>query len=241
LIDQRNSFYIATDFVIDGSVLIRSGFETATGPDMAHLQSQRGGESKPVLSGTSLGGVIRAQATRITRTMHKDKDGAVAEQFIDHLFGISRKDKGENFNRASRVIVSESVINGGRELVQNRVKIDRFTGGAFESALFAQQPHFGGKTQIRLELLNPSDAEIGLLLLILKDLWTGYTPVGGEASVGRGRLRGLTATLEHKKPDTGEPARWNIEARKDGNGLALSDNAAALQTYVTAFVQEMGG
>ena len=42
-------------------------------------------------------------------------------------------------------------------------------------------------------------AEIGLLLLVLKDLWTGDLPIGGESSVGRGRLRGKEATLSLKE------------------------------------------
>lgn len=239
LADRRDSFHMTTDFVIDGSVLIRSGFETEKGPDMAHLESRRGSKNVPVLSGTSLGGVIRAQAARIARTMNPDP--GTAERFIKNMFGISEKDKdGQKFNRASRVLVSESTIEGGAKLVQSRVKIDRFTGGAFESALFAQQPVFGGETQLRLELTQPKAAEIGLLLLVLKDLWTGYTPIGGEASVGRGRLRGIKAILEHKKAGEPQPAIWEIQAQENG-GLVLDDKAAELETYVAEFVKEMGG
>ena len=31
------------------------------------------------------------------------------------------------------------------------------------------------------------EAQAGLLLLVLKDLWSGDLPLGGESSVGRGR------------------------------------------------------
>jgi len=37
----------------------------------------------------------------------------------------------------------------------------------------------------------------GLLLLLLRDLWTGDLPLGGESSVGRGRLKGRSATLAY--------------------------------------------
>ena len=47
-----------------------------------------------------------------------------------------------------------------------------------------------------LHLRQPEDAEIGLLLLLLKDLWTGDLTVGSESSVGRGRLQGISATLK---------------------------------------------
>jgi hypothetical protein len=47
---------------------------------------------------------------------------------------------------------------------------------------------------MRLELRNPEEGEIGLLLLLVKDLLTGDLPVGGTASVGRGVFTGR-ATL----------------------------------------------
>ena len=63
--------------------------------------------------------------------------------------------------------------------VQDRVKIDRFTGGAFETALFNQEPVFAvDDTQIKVifefRYGNNDDtliasAQIGLLLLVLKD------------------------------------------------------------------------
>ncbi len=101
--------------------------------------------------------------------------------------------------QSSRVITEESVVEGGRDLVQSRVKIDRFTGGAFPAALFSEQPVFGGAgttLKLNLTLRNPEPAEIGLLLLVLKDLWTGDLPLGGESSVGRGRLQGTRSHLD---------------------------------------------
>jgi hypothetical protein len=153
----------------------------------------------------------------------------------------------------SRVLVQEHVIEAGRDLVQNRVKIDRFTGGAYPTALFSEQPVFGGDgTTVRLELelrthasdLTRRDAEIGLLLLVLKDLWTGDLPIGGESGVGRGRLRGETATLVLHSP--GEAAQsWTLEravAEQAAAGDALADpryrlKAAPqdLEPFVTAF------
>jgi hypothetical protein len=45
-----------------------------------------------------------------------------------------------------------------------------------------------------MELRNPQEGEIGLFLLLLKDVLSGDLPVGGTASVGRGVLTGQ-ATL----------------------------------------------
>jgi hypothetical protein len=118
--------------------------------------------------------------------------------------------------------------------VVTRVKIDRFTGGAFESALFTEQPAVGKpETRVTLDLTlrNPANAEVGLLLLLLKDLWTGDLPIGGESGVGRGRLKGITATL---KTPAGE---WTFQQK--GDHLIVPPKAETLETWVDEFNQAM--
>lgn len=224
--DQRQQFELDATFKIDGSVLIRSGFESDFAPDMAHLESKRRGGMVPVLSGTSLAGVIRGQALRIARTVGGDE--LRATQFINNLFGFMSESDAQK--AASRVTVKETEIVGGKRLVQNRVAIDRFTGGALESALFSEQPVFGGQANLKLIIKNPTEAEMGLLLLILKDLWTGFVPIGGEASVGRGRLKGERATIKYTDNC------WELDASRPA---FVNENATKLEDYVKAFASEM--
>ena len=54
---------------------------------MVHLVSNRDGEVKPVLSGTSLAGAMRARALRIAKTVRSDAD---AEKLVDAVFGPSK-------------------------------------------------------------------------------------------------------------------------------------------------------
>lgn len=49
--------------------------------------------------------------------------------------------------------------------------------------------------EIVLEIINPKKEEIGLILLNLKDLFTGDIALGGEKSVGRGRFEGEAIQL----------------------------------------------
>lgn len=241
-------FRLEATFAIDGSVLIRHGFEAESGPDVMHLTTRRDGrDNVPVMSGTSLAGVIRGQALRIARTVAgQNRDHANA--FIDNMFGgmqqprpgMTPRERRELKKRASRVTVDESVITGHTDLVQTRVKIDRFTGGAFESALFTEQPAFGGTFTLCLSLREPTNAEVGLLLLVLKDLWTGFLPVGGGSSVGRGRLKGKEATIHY------DGDRWALAPAGDsGDSLKVtSANGAAVTTlndYVKSFTRAMGG
>lgn len=245
LVDNRQQFSVTATLEIDGSLLIRSSFEEINGPDMVHLKSWREGaeDPVPVVSGTSLAGILRAQAFRIACTIGNEQK---ATQLVDNLFGYMAKpeDAGE-VRQVSRVSVEETAITGAyRELVHTRVAIDRFTGGALESALFTEQPLFGGEVTVSFVVKKaPADndrqqfnAEIGLLLLVLKDLWTGFVPIGGEASVGRGRLRGRTASLF----DTTSQQRWEIKAAK--NGLSVSEgDPALLENYIKVFTDRVEG
>ena len=72
------------------------------------------------------------------------------------------------------------------------------------------------------------------MLLLLKDLWTGDLHIGGESSVGRGRLRGHKATLHY----AGEA--WVIEDAGN-NALHLPPNHRKLQDFVDALQRQLKG
>ncbi|RIK14879.1 MAG: hypothetical protein DCC52_19235 [Chloroflexi bacterium] len=143
---------------------------------------------------------------------------------VDGLFGSDmeeiekRRKHGEDAKaKASRLRVSEQMIeNAVTNLVQNRVSIDRFTGGALETALFNQQPAFGdGATTLRMKLVvqNPKHGEIGLLLLLLKDLWTGDLPLGYVGNQGKNC---------GQKERLGTTCRYENAERLGGGGEGMS-------------------
>ncbi|WP_339384873.1 RAMP superfamily CRISPR-associated protein [Tychonema sp. LEGE 06208] len=240
--DKRDRFLIHAEFKLVGSLLIRSGQDsTGRAPDVVHLKSHRPNESESqsVLSGTSLAGVLRHRAERIVKTLGS------CSPIVDNLFGFVIGKQSQ----ASRLVVHEKVIKDATDLVQNRIAIDRFTGGAYHGALFDEQPIFGGdetRVCIELELRNPNEYEIGLLLLLLKDLWTSDLPVGGESSIGRGRLKGIKADLIHHHPQN--PQQWEIfeengtlhiidKADKGGSGESVRDT---LERFVKALLAHLG-
>jgi CRISPR/Cas system CSM-associated protein Csm3 (group 7 of RAMP superfamily) len=185
-----------------------------------------------ILSGTSLAGVLRHRAERIVNTLEKPTT------IIDEIFGPDFSNDKTKEAKASRLIVHESIINDTTDLVQTRIAIDRFTGGAYHGALFQEQPIFASeKTELKLEieLRNPEPHEIGLLLLLLKDLWTEDLPVGGSSSVGRGRLQGKEATLIWSK----EQKSWTIsQPNLKENSLRITDrDRQDLENYVNQLVK----
>lgn len=245
LADQRRRFRLEAELALDGSLLIRSGGPAAhIGADAVHLHSwspefgpDGEGVQLPVISGTSLAGALRARALKIVNTIV----GADAprHEVIETLFGPHLAE-GKTLARASKVRVEERFIDGGRrDLVQNRIRIDRFTGGVVHGGLFNEQPVFsagaGQDTSTRtkiclcLEVENPERHEIGLLLLVLKDLWTGDLPIGGESSIGRGRLRGLTADLTMITPAGNQC--WRLEGDGWGN-VSVPAGADQLEEFV---------
>lgn len=247
--DQREFFHISATFLLDGSLLIRSGSgQDDWGPDMVHLHArQANGTRKPILSGTSLAGALRARALKIANTLDTSHNSTRSEVLVDAMFGADmdkvqkRRQQGDTdaTSFASRVMVTETVMqNVKTDLVQNRISIDRFTGGARETALFSEQPAFGGNdtnVTIDLRLVNPKDHEIGLLLLLLKDLWTGDLPLGGESSVGRGRLKGERAILTHQSD--GSSRTWEIITT--GQGVTVNGDRDALERFVTALNEHL--
>jgi CRISPR/Cas system CSM-associated protein Csm3 (group 7 of RAMP superfamily) len=239
--DKRDRFLIHAKFQLVGSLLIRSGQDsTGRAPDVVHLKSHRPNETNPVsvLSGTSLAGVLRHRAERIVNTLKKPTT------IIDEIFGPDfSKDKTKQA-KASRLVVHEKVIENATDLVQNRIAIDRFTGGAYHGALFDEQPIFGGSVCIELELRKPDKHEIGLLLLLLKDLWTSDLPVGGESSIGRGRLQGKDATLTWYQWDDEKKSQqetWTIAQSDPDQPLQISDSdREKLEDFVSEFVTYIG-
>ncbi|MEH1885196.1 RAMP superfamily CRISPR-associated protein [Nostoc sp.] len=232
--DKRDRLFITATFTLATPLLIRSGQASSDkSPDVVHLKSRRNGELKPVISGTSLAGVLRHRAERIINTINKNPC------IVEDIFGSDLgKDKNQQA-KASRLIVNESVIKETTDLVQNRIAIDRFTGGALHGALFNEQPVFAcdqTEFDLEIELRNPKDNEIGLLLLLLKDLWTGDLPVGGTSSIGRGRLQGKHATITLRRE---QQDKISTISQSTPNESLVLINTESLEKFVAALYEEV--
>lgn len=225
--DRRNRIVIDLDLTLVHDILIRSPATNPGAPDVVHLHS--GGS--PILPGTSLAGVLRAQALRIAKLVrHAHGD---AELWIDRLFGPrfeGQRPSGNLKPRASRLRVGEARLQNSTPHTQTRVAIDRFTGGVVETALFEEQTEAGGSATVRLELRNPEDGELGLVLLVLKDLLEGTLPVGGTSSVGRGLLRGR-ATVTSYLGDGTAPRSAQIQPGSPPSGEAASEIDKAIRAF----------
>jgi CRISPR/Cas system CSM-associated protein Csm3 (group 7 of RAMP superfamily) len=192
--DARSRVVIALRLRLVHDLLIRSSGTQAGDAEVTHLHSA----GKAIVAGTSLAGVLRAQALRIATLVREDRGDA--EPWINRLFGprfTGRRPLPGHRVASSRLRVGEGVLEGSEHVRQTRVAIDRFTHGPVDGALFIEQPEIGGHTEVELELRDPCKGELGLMLLVVKDLLDGLVPVGGSSSIGRGMLSGSATVSWH--------------------------------------------
>ncbi len=219
---NERTFTIDALFGIKNSLIVRSNNYDPDLPDVEHIKSN----GKAVLPGTSLKGAIRARAERVINTLGK------SNTLITDLFGYA--DENKKKSKRGRIVIEETIVDGYPEEVQTRIKIDRFTGGVMEGALLETKPLFRSTKEetfmVRLSINDYKDYEAGLMLLVLKDLWTGDLPIGGEKAIGRGVLEGKRACIS-----------WDNEKVEFQDILALkAEQKAKLQCFVSALVNHGG-
>lgn len=228
--EKDDDFTMDAVFKVKNSLIIKSYSSNPKDPDMVHITSN----GSDVIPGTSIKGAIRARAERIINTL-----GFQGESFIKEVFGWADDQKGsEGVKIKSRFFVEETIIDKGKMVkeVQNRIKIDRFTGGVIKSALFDEAPIWpvdgtDNGIGIHMKIKDYKDWEAGLILLVLKDLWNGDLPLGGEKSIGRGVLQGVSAKLKFKDKV--------IEMTEQDGNLKIDEDAQEyLEQKVNSFLCE---
>lgn len=217
------TFSIDADFILRTSLLVKGGDPEDYDANAAALRS---GDDF-VIPGTTIKGVLRHRAERIFKILGKDKHQ------LDLLMGYSE----EKSRQKSRFLVDEVYIHESaiKPYIQTRNKIDRFTGGTMDGALLTEQIlYHKGQTEepyvhMHIKIQNPEEWEMGLALFLLRDLWTGDLPLGGEKSIGRGRLQGKRAVIRSKDEV------WELS----NNGNISKGDQEILELYAMALSSDL--
>ena len=227
-----DDFYAEIDLALKTSLLVGAepdAFDKGSGKDEGKVQKvMLFSNGDYVIPGTSVKGVIRKQAEHICRVV-----GDYGDDFLGSLMGYSRSDKAK---QRSRLRTYEVYLGEGVEAVnQSHVRIDRFTGGHMGSGLYTNKPVWQKKADaktmtMRLAISGCSDAEAGLMLLILKDIWTGQLAFGGDKAGGSGVMQGLKAVISYKGH------KYAME-KAAGGIKASAEDRAAMNSLVEAFVK----
>ena len=192
---------------IASSLLVRTQGDNPS-MDSTMLTSQ----NDYVIPGSSVKGVIRHHARYILEQMGLwsawcpgDAEKQGLETRFEELFGSANK---EADLIKSRVSVNEVYIKKDPKHIvakpQTRNRIDRFTGGTIDSALFTEEPIWqisdseDGTVSVEVCVKDCKPEEVGLFVVLFRDMWMGKLTFGGEASVGRGRIFGVKGSITYK-------------------------------------------
>ena len=244
--NKQSVQYADEDFVLEAEFALRSAllvrdYEAAEGlkigdKNINAVQMKSKGDY--VIPGTSIKGTLRSYAEKILLAM-SGKNKEKTHKFIDDFMGFA-SDKESEPSRKSKLLVDEIYI-GSNKLVENeqtRNRIDRFTGGTIDTALFTEIPVWQQSkgtpvVNLRCRVQKCTEAEAGLMLLLLRELWLGYISLGGGKAIGRGVLQGVCADI-HYKGDVYTIQDENIKFTVKGDKYKL-------ETYVKALAGEING
>ena len=192
-----------------GGLSIRSYIAQKGKVDFEHIKSN----GKPIIPGTSWNGLILRQV--------KYYNNLLKTYNIDNWFGFVENKKA----RASNIIIEESKIDNSKELTITRNKIDRFSGGTADTALFSEKACFNGTTTLTIKVKKEIKIEdkkyndnyiLGLIGLTIKDIENGLIALGGQTSIGRGIFKVEEMYLNNEKKTADEI----IENMMEDGGIA---------------------
>jgi len=221
---ESNMQTLVAELKLEGSIMIRDNRNIYEGlsqgekePDYKHISIS----GTPVILGTSWAGALRSGLYRLLKTKYAD----AAEKYLDSIFGVVTEGGAEavvssvTFGASTLELTDpETKTEGYRSIT--RVKIDRFTGGAADGALFTEKPWYGGKTT--LEIRYPMDREDirELLVLALEAIDMGLIQIGGESAIGRGFFKVLTINNSPLQEYTNKPKYNLIAVIKEAGDIA---------------------
>ena len=237
-VKAAKNLYLEVDCALQGAMLIRDFDVDEAKQKEANLSAVqlKSGEDY-VIPGTTWKGVLRSRAYRILLALtHNDEQRAA--RGLNDIFGYA-SDGDKRSGKRSRLLVEETYISTHKlsAMTQTRNRIDRFTGSTIDSALFCEEPVWQRKRNektitLKACLKDCSQAEAGLMLLLLKDLWLGNMNIGSGKGVGRGVLRGVHCQLDY------EGKAYTMD--NDG-GFKITGDKNELEACVQALVGELNG
>ena len=160
------------------------GNDNGAAPDFLQMTSHNSaGESVPVIPGTSWAGAF-----------HHHMSSLFADHaFLEDYYGKAGQENDSKTKVKSLITFSESFLEGAKPKVLSRNAIDRFSGGAADTALYTEQTYYGGRTILTISLKKPGTVDddenekfLNALAASAADLDAGILSVGGETAIGRG-------------------------------------------------------
>lgn len=226
---KKKEFSMRMKMAIKSSLIIRDYIEEEVKiGDKTIASCQLKNDNEFIIPGTSVKGVLRHKAFDILMHISNNAEEKVTAG-LNELMGYAAK---QGKGKKSKLAVNEIYIkNRGIEMKpQTRNKIDRFTAGTIESALFTEAPIWQtdqdiATVELNVKVKDCTKEEAGLMLLLLRELWVGNLPIGGGKSIGRGVLIGHECDIDYLGKS------YKLKGRDEFNMIGDMDD---LEGYVTA-------
>nr|WP_052113152.1 RAMP superfamily CRISPR-associated protein [Clostridium novyi] len=156
-----------------------------------------------VIPSSTIKGIVHSYCKKIILTLGKNV------QILDDIFGEKTNEREKKEGKRGNLIFNDYKISEDRlkkcKSIYNRIKIDRFTGGAFQGNIFRDEVIiFNEETQkleFKVSISNKLKSReygkqklfekaIALIILTFRDMGLGYVTLGSGNNVGLGRLQG---------------------------------------------------
>lgn len=258
---------------IPDALLVKSGelSDIADAVNMNHLVYTDDDQviSEYYIPGSSVKGLFRSYAETICKVIGLDKklDSETGENLADilitELYGNKNEtgddeDKSDSkiHRKASKILFKDVPIKSPDKVLHSRVKIDRWLGGAIETAKMSEEilstdegvKDKDGVLNIEVHVAKIAndklrDAARALVFLTCRDLARGVIPVGSGSSQGLGRLGGYSLYIgdDRLKINNGKVVTTDKEREKLQSWLdSLSELGNLDQPEIDAWLKDLG-
>ena len=158
------------------------------------------GQEGVVLPGSAVKGALRHRLAfhyrRLTGEFADDIEPlppAEACDAVRQILGYAKEDDESNPGQRGRLLIDDTYIEDPKPYTQMHNRIDRFTGGVIDGALFEEELLWQTRLNLEMTLLDGSNIDTVIrqaLQHALDDLACGRLPLGAAGSRGHGVFHG---------------------------------------------------
>lgn len=169
------------------------------------------GKEKFIIPSSTIKGVVVNHSKKMYKTFGKKIEE------IEDIFGKkSGEDDGKGIK--GKVMFKDCEIRDCKTddndlAMYNRIKIDRFTGGAMKGNLFTEKLVVIPKEKaVKFTAIANEEYKkaVALILIVFRDIGLGYITIGSGNNVGYGRFKGSSITIKKNNTEI-----WKIKFKND--------------------------
>ena len=200
--DMKNNSYIKYELKLtpDDFFMFGSGFGddeadmTPVYEKVVDYKNKKLTDEKVLIPASSIKGAISHRTTyhyNLLNEIFIDSENKTPFEVVESIFGAKKDKDKEGFK--GNILISDLYLDNTSIKVFDHVSIDRFTGGAIDSALFQEKTITTNK-ELPLEILikNIDDKKaIEAFERTIKEITTGMLSLGGATTKGHGVFSGI--------------------------------------------------